>query len=101
MQTLRQRWKDGLLWHLEAVSQQGSLRLAALPLVRWDGPERLEQLMADCREVGAVLFNPHVLTVEDGGLGIVDGDQVAAKSRFDPSGLLNPGKLRGWSERSA
>ena len=101
METLRQRWKDGLLWHLEAVSQQGSLRLAALPLVRWDGPERLEQLMADCREVGAVLFNPHVLTVEDGGLGIVDGDQVAAKSRFDPSGLLNPGKLRGWSERSA
>ena len=101
MEKLRQRWKDGLLWHLEAVSQQGALRLAALPLVRWDGPERLEQLMADCREAGAVLFNPHVLTVEDGGLGIVDGDQVTAKTRFDPRGLLNPGKLRGWSERSA
>ena len=52
--------------------------------------------MRDCRDVGAVLFNPHVITVEDGGLGVIDGDQVAAKQRFDPSGLLNPGKLRGW-----
>ena len=56
--------------------------------------------MEDCRAAGAVLFNPHVLTVEDGGLGVVDADQVAAKQRFDPSGLLNPGKLRGWLERN-
>ena len=25
-------------------------------------------------------------------------DQVTAKHRFDPDGLLNPGKLRGWLE---
>ena len=99
MASLRQRWGDALLWHLEAVSQQGCVRLAALPLVRWEGMERLEQLMEDCRAVGAFIFNPHVLTVEDGGLGVVDGDQVAAKARFDPAGLLNPGKLRGWLER--
>ena len=48
------------------------------------------------REAGAVLFNPHVLTVEDGGLGVIDADQVAAKAAYDPAGLLNPGKLRGW-----
>jgi FAD/FMN-containing dehydrogenase len=56
--------------------------------------------MNDCRAAGAVLFNPHVITVEDGGLGVIDADQVAAKQRFDPEGLLNPGKLRGWEERS-
>ena len=99
MARLRQRWGDALLWHLEAVRQQGSVRLAALPLVRWSDRQRLEQLMNDCRDAGAVLFNPHVLTVEDGGLGVVDADQVAAKHRFDPAGLLNPGKLRGWPER--
>ncbi|MGB1416384.1 MAG: FAD-binding oxidoreductase [Synechococcus sp.] len=99
MESLQQRWRGTLLWHLEAVRQQGASRLAALPLVRWQGPEQLTALMQDCRDVGAVLFNPHVLTVEDGGLGVIDADQVAAKRRFDPNGLLNPGKLRGWIER--
>jgi FAD/FMN-containing dehydrogenase len=28
---------------------------------------------------------------------VVDADQVAAKHDYDPAGLLNPGKLRGWS----
>ena len=74
------------------------MRLAALPLVRWRDPESLQRLMAECRQLGAVIFNPHVITVEGGGLGVVDGDQVAAKGRHDPSGLLNPGKLAGWSE---
>jgi len=96
LERLRSRWGDDLLWHLEAVKQQGAARLAALPLVRWRGEQALEQLMADCRQAGAVLFNPHVLTVEDGGLGVVDADQVAAKAAYDPLGLLNPGKLRGW-----
>jgi FAD/FMN-containing dehydrogenase len=99
MQALRNQWGDDLLWHLELVKQQGSVRIAALPLVRWRDAALLEQLMDDCRAHGAVVFNPHVITVEDGGLGVVDGDQVAAKQRFDPSGLMNPGKLRGWLER--
>ena len=97
---MKQRWGDALVWHLELVRQQGCPRLAALPLVRWQGPDQLNQLMDDCRAAGAVLFNPHVITVEDGGLGVIDADQVAAKQRFDPAGLLNPGKLRGWEERS-
>ena len=99
MQALRNQWGDDLLWHLELVKQQGSVRVAGLPLVRWRGAALLEQLMDDCRAHGAVVFNPHVITVEDGGLGVVDGDQVAAKQRFDPAGLMNPGKLRGWLER--
>jgi FAD/FMN-containing dehydrogenase len=96
---LDQRWGDDLLWHFEAVRHGGSSRLAALPLVRWRGVEPLEALMAHCQELGAFVFNPHVITVEDGGLGVVDADQVAAKAAYDPKGLLNPGKLRGWIER--
>ena len=75
---------------------QGQQRLAALPVVRWRGKTLLEELINQCKELGAVIFNPHVITVEDGGLGVIDSDQVDAKSRFDPQGLLNPGKLKGW-----
>ena len=98
---LRRRWGASICWHLEAVKNQGAARLACLPLVKWQGESHLQQLIADCRELGAFLFNPHVLSVEDGGLGVVDANQVAAKATYDPAGLLNPGKLRGWLERNA
>ena len=94
------RWGGRVLWHLEAVRQMGSARLAALPLVDLQTAVELDELMAFCRERGASIFDPHVLTVEDGGLGVVDGDQVAAKRAHDPLGLLNPGKLRGWISRT-
>jgi hypothetical protein len=97
---VRERWGLDVLWHLEAVRQAGAQRLAALPLVRWRGREDLVALIEQCRELGAVIFDPHVLTVEDGGLGVIEADQVAAKARHDPAGLLNPGKLRGWISRS-
>jgi FAD/FMN-containing dehydrogenase len=99
LQELSRQWGDALHWHLEAVRHQGAARLAALPLLRWQGEAPLQQLMAQLRQAGALIFNPHVITVEDGGLGVIDADQVAAKAAYDPAGLLNPGKLRGWLER--
>ena len=97
---LHRRWGDDLLWHIEAVRWQGGARLAGMPLLRWQGPEALVELIDACRELGALVFDPHAITVEDGGLGVVDADQVALKHAFDPAGLLNPGKLRGWLSRS-
>lgn len=97
MQALRQRWGEDLLWHLEAVRQRGAPGLLAMPLLRWRGLAALEALIRDCCDLGARSFDPHVVTVEEGGLGVVDADQVAAKRRHDPNGLLNPGKLNGWS----
>ena len=93
---LNKRWRNDILWHLEAVRQQGTQRIAALPLVRWKDKDVLNNLISDCIKTGAFIFNPHVITVEDGGLGTVDSDQVEAKRKFDPKGLLNPRKLKGW-----
>ena len=98
LHALRERWGEDVLWHLEAVRAQGQQRLACLPLVRWSGREALDALITHARDLGCLLFNPHAITVEDGGLGGVDAAQVAAKARHDPAGLLNPGKLRGWLE---
>jgi FAD/FMN-containing dehydrogenase len=67
--------------------------------VRWRGRGRSAPRAPRARELGCLLFNPHVFSVEDGGLGVIDADQVAAKAAYDPAGLLNPGKLRGWLER--
>ena len=101
LEALKATWGDALLWHLEAVRSGGCQRLVALPLVRWQGAGALERLIHQSRQLGAVLFNPHAITVEEGGLGGVDAEQVAAKAAYDPAGLLNPGKLGGWLERQA
>jgi FAD/FMN-containing dehydrogenase len=80
-----------------------SRELPGWPGYPWcDGGDKedLDALINQCRELGATIFNPHTLTVEDGGLGVIDADQVAAKAAFDPAGLLNPGKLRGWLSRN-
>jgi len=97
---LRSRWGEDLLWHLEAVRHQGAARLSGLPLLRFRGREALEQLIGHCRALGILVFDPHEISVEEGGSGQVDPAQVAAKACFDPAGLLNPGKLRGWLERA-
>ena len=96
---LRRKWGKKILWHIEAVSQQGVPRLAALPVIKWNSLDALNEVIDDCKKYGALIFNPHVLTVEGGGLGVVDADQVKAKLKFDPKGLLNPGKLQGWETK--
>jgi hypothetical protein len=100
LEALNASWGENLHWHLEAVRQMGACRLAGLPVLRDQGIEALQRLIAQCREEGAWIFDPHVLTVEDGGLGVVDSEQVGCKRRLDPQGLLNPGKLRGWWEQA-
>jgi len=89
-----------LLWHIEAVSQQGAPRLAALPVLQWTNENELNDIINHCRDYGALIFNPHVVTVEGGGLGVIDADQVKAKFKYDSKGLLNPGKLEGWKKNN-
>tara|TARA_Y100000589_G_scaffold302750_1_gene314561 strand:- start:13051 stop:14406 length:1356 start_codon:yes stop_codon:yes gene_type:complete len=99
IENLNKKIGKKLLWHIEAVSQQGIPRLAALPVLKWTNEKDLNNVMLYCKKLGAIIFNPHVITVEGGGLGVVDADQVKTKLENDPKGLLNPGKLEGWSEK--
>ncbi len=99
--SLKRKSDNKILWHLEAVSQQGVPRIAALPVFKWIDERDLNDIIAQCRNFGAIIFNPHVLTVEEGGLGVIDADQVKAKIEYDSKGLLNPGKLKGWESRES
>ena len=46
---------------------------------------------------GCAIFDPHAITIEDGGMKVIDVAQIQFKKRADPYGLLNPGKTRGWT----
>jgi FAD/FMN-containing dehydrogenase len=97
---LRQLLGDEVLVHLEFIrNKEGAMGCSGLQLVRYSTDERLNQIMQIHREHGVYIANPHVYIVEDGKQGQVNPDVVATKLRFDPQGLLNPGKLRGWEQR--
>jgi FAD/FMN-containing dehydrogenase len=97
---LRQALGDEVHVHLEFIrTKEGAMTCSGLQLVRFSSEERLDRIMQIHREHGVYIANPHVYIVEDGKQGEVNPDVVATKQRFDPAGLLNPGKLRGWEQR--
>ena len=69
-----------------------------MPLVRFTTEERLEEIMRIHEDMGALIFNPHRYTLEEGGRQTVDDRQLAFKREADPKGLLNPGKMIAWDE---
>jgi FAD/FMN-containing dehydrogenase len=86
-----------VLTHLEFIRlRNGRMTCNGLQLIRFTTEERLNELMQIFRDHDVSIANPHVFIVEDGKQGKVDPAAVAAKRQFDPKGLLNPGKMRGW-----
>lgn len=89
-----------VLMHAEFIRNlEGQVTCSALQIVRFTTEERLQEIMRIHRDHGVRINDPHVFIVEDGKAG---GDLPAAvvecKKRFDPLGLLNPGKVRAWME---
>jgi FAD/FMN-containing dehydrogenase len=91
---LRSRYGDEILFHIEFMKNGASEIIpVAIPLVYFKGEERLNELIAYCREIGVFIANPHVNYLEDGGRFRTDNIQLKAKQKYDPRGLLNPGKM--------
>jgi len=82
--------------HLEFIRDEtGRLICSGLPLVRFTTENRLQELIALHRDCGIRVKDPHVYTLEEGRHhGAMTPAGWDAKRRFDPGGLLNPGKLR-------
>ena len=90
-----------VLMHAEFLRNlDGLVTCSALQLVRFTTEARLDEIMQIHRDRGVRINNPHVFIVEDGKAGgPLPAEVVAMKRRFDPHGLLNPGKLRDWPVR--
>lgn len=91
---------DEVMMHLEFLRVNGQSTPAALQLVRYSTPARLQEIMNEHESQGAIIFNPHAYTIEEGGMKQVDWAQLNFKKKVDPYGLLNPGKMKGWNEAS-
>jgi FAD/FMN-containing dehydrogenase len=92
---------DEVWQHQEFARMHGANATFAILLVRWTTPARQYELIRQIEDDGCTVFNPHVVTIEDGGMKTIDQAQIEFKKRADPYGLMNPGKTRGWSPSMA
>ncbi|WP_420344298.1 FAD-binding oxidoreductase [Paenirhodobacter sp.] len=93
---VRARFGPELIQHLEAMRENGRTIYAGLTLVHFSTEERLDEIIRIHEEMGAMIFNPHRYTLEEGGRQATDARQLAFKREADPKGLLNPGKMIAW-----
>jgi FAD/FMN-containing dehydrogenase len=98
---LRERYGSEILFHIEFMKNgDGVVIPGAIPVVRFTTEERLNDMIAFCRSIGVFVANPHVNYLEDGGRFRPDNIQLMAKQRYDPRGLLNPGKMISFHKQA-
>lgn len=86
-----------VMMHFEFIRNgEGAVACGGLPVLKFESKEQIDADIKTFESHGAFVMNPHVYEVEEGNSRQIEPKQVAAKERFDPMGLLNPGKLRGW-----
>jgi FAD/FMN-containing dehydrogenase len=91
---LKERFGNEILFHMEFMKNgAGQVIPGAIPVVYFVSEERLNEMIDFCRAIGVFVANPHVNNVEGGGRYRPDNIQLLAKQRYDPKGLLNPGKM--------
>lgn len=95
------RYGDEVLMHHEMARLDGMVQIFALPLVRWTTKARIYGIIAEMEADGCAIYDPHAITIEDGGMKEIDAGQIGFKKRADPFGLMNPGKTRGWTAEMA
>ncbi|MEO1027369.1 MAG: FAD-binding protein, partial [Pseudomonadota bacterium] len=98
IEKMRDALSPEVLQHLEVLREGGKVMFAGLSLVKFTTEERLDEIVRMHEEAGAMIFNPHRYTLEEGGRQTVDDRQLRFKQQADPKGLLNPGKMIAWDD---
>ncbi|MGE5658660.1 MAG: FAD-binding oxidoreductase [Actinomycetota bacterium] len=91
---------DEVLMHLEFIKVNGRTLAVGLQILRYTTESRLNEIIRYHEDQGAFIANPHTYLLEDGGMKTINVEQLHFKERVDPYGLLNPGKMRAWLEKS-
>ena len=94
---IKTKFGDEVLMHLEFIKERlhegGFLVVASLPILRYSTDERLFEIQAFFESVGVQIADPHTYYLDGdsrwSGEAVLEGVK-----RFNPHGLLNPGKLR-------
>ena len=98
VKAVKDRLSPEVLQHFEGTRLNGIVAMGGLTLEKFSTEDRLDKIVAIHEEMGAMNFNPHRYTLEEGGRQSVDERQLDFKREADPKGLLNPGKMIAWDD---
>ena len=99
MARIKADFGDELVMHHEFTRFSGKVAAVTMPLLRYTSNARLEEVIALLEsDYGVTVFNPHRVTLEEGGMKKTDPAQLDFKRQTDPKGLLNPGKMIAWTD---
>src|SRR5271154_5388627 len=102
LRLLKEKFGKEIVFHMEFMKNgDGQVVPGAIPLVYYTTEGRLNEIIDYCRAIGVFVANPHVNNVEGGGRYRPDNVQLLAKRRYDPKGLLNPGKMITFEAEAA
>jgi FAD/FMN-containing dehydrogenase len=94
---LKEKYGEDYLHHIEWMKNgAGVIIPGSIPVVRFSTAERLNEMVDFCRSIGVFVANPHLNFVEGGGRFREDNVQLQAKYKYDPKGLMNPGKMASF-----
>ncbi|MEO0804240.1 MAG: FAD-binding oxidoreductase [Cyanobacteria bacterium J06642_2] len=91
---LKHKFGDDWLMHVEMVRFMGAVNYWALPVITYRDRPQLQAIMDECYAIGVGISNPHTYILEEGGHDAGNPVQLAFKYEADPTGILNPGKMK-------
>ena len=96
---IHDKYGGELIGHLEFIRFNGRIEFAGLAAgaLHHRGAAAARS-SHDHEAMGAMIFNPHRYTLEEGGMKQTDAIQLAFKRETDPQGLLNPGKMIAFED---
>ncbi len=98
IEKMRAAFSPEVMQHLEVMKYHNQVMFSGLSLVKFTTEERLNEIIQAHEDAGALVYNPHRYTIEEGGRNEVDPRQLDFKRSADPKGLLNPGKMIAWDD---
>ncbi|MGB0371323.1 MAG: FAD-binding oxidoreductase [Opitutales bacterium] len=98
---LKARFGDEFLIHTEWTifnpkmgDETPEVVVGSIPIIKYKSPERLQEIIDYCEEIGVGIANPHTYKLEEGGRHPDIEEKRALKAEIDPKGILNPGKMK-------
>jgi hypothetical protein len=93
---IKAKFGDEFMFHIEFGKWNGEISPGSIPIVRFTTEERLQEMIDYCEQIGVSVSNPHTCTLGSHGRHFSLDTRVGSKKEYDPKGLFNPGKIKGY-----